>query len=276
MGNALRGSPEVMAAKLTVQGLLIYLAMLAYAAGLVSQLAGRARLGKAFLVGGFGVAVIGTLYRWVDAGHVPLQNLFEVFLCLGMLAYPVSWLCQRLLWVEGGQAADMAIGMVVLFPAGFVFDGRPQPLPPALQSPLFVPHVAVYMVSYMLMARATFHAVGCLAGRRNAPQQVLAAREQATYKVVCAGFPLLTAGLVLGSVWGQYAWGDWWGWDPKELWSLASWLVYVGYFHFRHLAGGRRARLNSLWVIAGMIVILITLLWVNLSRLFPGLHSYAT
>jgi len=80
---------------------------------------------------------------------------------------------------------------------------------------------------------------------------------------------------LLGSVWGQWAWGDWWGWDPKELWSLASWLLYVEYFHFRYMFGIPHARLNSLWVIAGMAAILISLLWVNLSRLFPGLHSYA-
>ena len=90
-----------------------------------------------------------------------------------------------------------------------------------------------------------------------------------------AGFPLLTLGLVLGSVWGQSAWGDWWGWDPKELWSLASWLVYLGYFHFRYMFAKRFPRINSLWVILGLVVIIITLLWVNLSRLFLGLHSYA-
>jgi ABC-type transport system involved in cytochrome c biogenesis permease subunit len=265
-----------MATKPTIQGMLIYLAMLAYAAGLVSHLTGRRRLGRVLFIGGFGVAMTGYLYRWVDAGHVPLQNLFEVFLCLGMLAYPVSRLCQRLLRVMGGQAADMMIGMVVLFPAGFVFDAQTQQLPPALQSPFFVPHVAVYVLSYMLMARATFYAVGCLAGLHPGDQRDLVTPEQATYKMVCAGFPLLTAGLLLGSVWGQYAWGNWWGWDPKELWSLASWLVYVGYFHFRHASGSRHARLNSLWVITGMIFILVTLLWVNLSRFFPGLHSYAT
>jgi ABC-type transport system involved in cytochrome c biogenesis permease subunit len=93
--------------------------------------------------------------------------------------------------------------------------------------------------------------------------------------MVCAGLPLLTAGLLLGSVWGQQAWGDYWGWDPKELWSLVSWLLYVGYLHFRSLYGSRHARLNSLWVIAGILAVLITLIWVNLSRLFPGLHNYA-
>jgi ABC-type transport system involved in cytochrome c biogenesis permease subunit len=94
--------------------------------------------------------------------------------------------------------------------------------------------------------------------------------------MICAGFPLLTLGLILGSVWGKLAWGDYWGWDPKELWSLASWLVYVGYFHFRSMFDQTRPRWNSIWAVAGMAVIVITLLWVNLSKLFLGLHTYAT
>jgi ABC-type transport system involved in cytochrome c biogenesis permease subunit len=262
-----------MAIKPTLQGMLIYAAMLAYVGGLISTLLSRPRVGRGLFVVGFTVSVAAFVYRWFDAGHVPLQNLFEVFLCLGMLAYPVSWFCRRLLGV-GGPSWDMLIGVVVLFPAGFVFSAQPQQLPPALQSPLFVPHVAIYMLSYILLGKATFWAIIQLTGRPS--DEGLLSPEQASYHLVCAGFPLLTGGLLLGSVWGQLAWGDWWGWDPKELWSLASWLLYVGYFHFRHMFGTRHARLNSLWVIAGMVAILITLLWVNLSRLFPGLHSYAT
>ena len=75
--------------------------------------------------------------------------------------------------------------------------------------------------------------------------------EQATYRMVCVGFPLLTLGLILGSYWGKLAWGDYWGWDPKELWSLASWLVYVGYFHFRYMFGKKYLRANSAWAILG-------------------------
>jgi ABC-type transport system involved in cytochrome c biogenesis permease subunit len=143
------------------------------------------------------------------------------------------------------------------------------------------------MLSYVLMTKAAVQAVIQLTGRESwhglparedtARMAVphLLAPEEATYRMVYAGFPLLTLGLILGSVWGQQAWGDWWGWDPKELWSLASWLIYVGYLHFRYMFGKKFPRLNSLWVITGLAVIIITLLWVNLSRLFPGLHSYA-
>jgi ABC-type transport system involved in cytochrome c biogenesis permease subunit len=206
--------------------------------------------------------------------HVPLQNLFEVFLCLGMICYPISWFCRSTLRI-GGQWADMLIGAVVLVPAGFVFNAQPMQLPPALQSWLFAPHVAVYMLSYIFMAKAAFQAGEQLLGKRPVAEATLLPPEQATYELVTIGFPLLTLGLILGSWWGKLAWGDYWGWDPKELWSLASWLVYIGYFHWRHMFGRIHPRVNSIWAIAGMAAIIITLIWVNLSRLFPGLHSYA-
>ena len=191
-----------------------------------------------------------------------------------MLIYPLSIFCRRTLQV-GGETTDAFIAAILLVPAGFIFNAEPQQLPPALQSWLFAPHVAVYMLSYVIMVKAAvqaFYQLFCSSGH---PDKQLISFEQASYRTVCFGFPLLTLGLLLGSWWGKLAWGDYWGWDPKEMWSLASWLVYVGYFHFRYMFGKKHPRINSIWVIIGMVVIVITLLWVNLSKLFAGLHSYA-
>jgi ABC-type transport system involved in cytochrome c biogenesis permease subunit len=261
--------------KYTIQGLLIYIAIAAYLLAFLSMLLGCKNLGQALYKFGFIVAFLSFGYRWYDVRHVPLQNLFEVFLCLGMILYPISLFCQRILHVGCG-CGDMLIGAIVLFPAGFVFNSQPQRLPPALQSWLFAPHVAVYALSYIFMTKSAIEAILHLAGKSPLPEEKLLPGEEATYRMICAGFPLLTLGLILGSCWGKLAWGDYWGWDPKELWSLASWMVYVGYFHFRYMYGKKHTRINSGWAIAGMLVIVITLLWVNLSRLFPGLHSYAT
>jgi len=283
-----------MAVKYTVQGLLIYVTLAAYLLACVTMLAGHRRAGQTLFVAGFLAAATSFVYRWFDVRHVPLQNLFEVFLFLGAVCCPISWFCRRILRI-GGQWADLLIGAVVLFPAGFVFNAQPMQLPPALQSWLFGPHVAVYMLAYIFMAKATVQATTQLVGRASSHdlvawasrpwipdhgQDVRATRagtlalppEQATYELIAIGFPLLT----LGSWWGKLAWGNYWGWDPKELWSLASWLVYLGYFHWRYMFGKKHAHINSLWAIMGMVAIIITLLWVNLSRLFPGLHSYAT
>ena len=129
--------------KYTIQGLLIYVTIALYLLAFLTVLLGRKKAGHALYIFGFLVAVLSFGYRWYDVHHVPLQNLFEVFLCLGMICYPVSWFCRRVLQVGGGTA-DMLIGAIVLFPAGFVFNAQPQQLPPALQSWLFAPHVAAF------------------------------------------------------------------------------------------------------------------------------------
>ncbi len=263
--------------KYTPQGWMIYSVIACYLVAFIAAIARRLKLANAVYVLGFIVAVAAFVYRWIDVKHVPLQNLFEVFLCLGVLVYPVTIFSRRFLRIASGPAGcgDMLIGAIVLFPAGFVFKAQPQQLPPALQCWLFAPHVAVYMISYMIMAKATFLAGAQIAGAKPDPNQNLLPYEDATYRMICIGFPFLTLGLILGSWWGKLAWGDYWGWDPKELWSLVSWLVYVCYFHFRYMFGKKHSKANSIWAILGMAALIITLLWVNLSRLFPGLHNYA-
>ena len=260
--------------KYTTQGYLIYATIAAYLLAFVISICKQQKLGKSVYFLGFLIGTASFSYRWYHAGHIPFQNMFEVFLCMGMMIFPLSLFCKRYLKV-GGVAADMLLGAVLLVPAGFVFDAEPMKLPPALQCWLFIPHVAVYLFSYVIMAKAAVQAAAKLIIPNPKPQEGIVDCERGAYEMVCLGFPLLTLGLILGSWWGKLAWGDYWGWDPKELWSLVSWLVYVAYFHFRYMFGRKKQRLNCAWVVGGLVAILITLLWVNLSKLFPGLHSYA-
>lgn len=264
-----------MAIKYTILGLIIYVAMAFYLAAGLALAGRRTGLGRVLFLLGFLVTTVGFGLRWHDAGHVPLQNMFEVFLCLGLLIYPISLFCRRVLRV-GGEAADALLGVILLFPAGLVFHAEPQRLPPALQSPLFIPHVTAYMVSYVIMAKACVAAVAQLANRSVRSDGLLVHHEEAAYRMVLFGFPLLTLGLVLGAWWGKLAWGDYWSWDPKELWSLVSWLIFLGYLHVRYLDNRRHPRLGSILIILGLAAIIVTLLWVNLSRIFPGMHSYAS
>jgi len=353
--------------KWTWVGLCIYAAMGLYAGAAALFFARLRRAAWSAYALGFAAAVGGWVLRWVEAGHVPMQNLFEVFLTLGALLFPITLLGRRFLGV-GGEGGDAVIGLVVLVPAGLVFSADPQHLPPALQSWLFVPHVGAYMLAYVVMAKAAVQALGTLSvpvrlamlglvvprvglmlylyaagqhgtgpeaaseaaavawsvvgwtlapatlGLRDAAARFFGAgeswflvpgvaldlavwalvvglvwrarplpmdrrlrAERDAYTVTCLGFPLLTLGLVLGAVWGKLAWGDYWNWDPKELWSLVSWLVFLGYLHFRYLYGRRFPRANAGLVLAGLVAIVLTLLWVNLARIFAGgLHSYAS
>ena len=122
-----------MAIKYSFQGLLVYATMAAYLLALVATAARRMKVGQWLFCGAFCIAVVSYVYRWIDVGHAPLQNLFEVFLSLGLVCYPISVLSRKLLHI-GSQWADMLVGAIILFPAGFIFHAEPQRLPPALQS----------------------------------------------------------------------------------------------------------------------------------------------
>ena len=262
-----------MAIKLTIQGLLIYATMAAYLSGVAAWLAGGRKLAWRAYAAGFALAAASCIYRWLDARHAPLANMFEVLLFMGMLMFPLSVFCRRVLRV-GGECWDMLIAAAVLAGPGFAMKADPAPLMPALQSPLFTPHVTAYLIAYVVMAKAAVAAAGLLA-RGEGIGEAGGAREPGVYRLMCLAFPLLTAGLVLGAIWGKLAWGDWWNWDPKELWSLAGWLICAGYFHYRAMSGRAHPRANAAIVLAAVAVIVITLLWVNLGRIFAGLHSYA-
>jgi|GEM_PF-151206 len=259
---------------------------------------------------GFAIAVAAFAIRWRSIDHLPLQNMSDVFLAMGMTIYPITLLSHRL--GAGAEGFDMLLGTAVLFPVAFVFPSERQKLPPALQSFLFGPHVAVYLIGYVIMAKAAVYAVCHLVtarggqgastrndaddGAHEVKAKVISASksselcavippherlgdaeycEKVIFRLVALGFPFLTFGLVLGSWWGQLAWGNYWGWDPKEMWALATWLIYALYFHLRYGYPDRQ-RVRDVIVLLGLAAIVCTVLWVNLSRLFTSLHSYAS
>ena len=95
--------------------------------------------------------------------------------------------------------------------------------------------------------------------------------DSLNYRALTIGFPLLTLGVITGSIWAQYAWGAYWQWDPKETWSLITWLIYAGVLHAR-LTVGWRGRKAAWFSIIGFAAVLFTFLGVNL--FLGGLHSY--
>lgn len=257
-----------MAIKYSPLGFLIYVAMFIYLSAFIASALGPKKFSKTFFTFGFLIASAAFAFRWLTAGHIPFQNMFEIFLSMAVLIYPISIFCEKKI-AAAGQTIDMLLGAVLLFPAGFIFNAGPQMLPPALQSPFFIPHIAVYLIAYLIMTKAAAAAFKSLS-------LTTIDYEISTYKLISFGFPLLTLGLVFGSYWAKIAWGNYWNWDPKEMWSLATWLIYLLYFHFRFIFGRKYDKINASLAIAGFSVIIITLLWVNLSRIFHGLHNYAS
>ncbi|MCS7203332.1 MAG: c-type cytochrome biogenesis protein CcsB [Thermodesulfovibrio sp.] len=98
--------------------------------------------------------------------------------------------------------------------------------------------------------------------------------EEITYKMIAFGFPIFTiGGLVFGAIWAEQAWGRYWGWDPKETWSLITWFVYAFYLHSKFIRGWRGTK-TSIIAVLGFLVTLFTYLGVNL--FLSGLHSYGS
>lgn len=141
---------------------------------------------------------------------------------------------------------------------------------PALQSPWFIPHVTAYMLSYALATVAFVLTIVRIVRMRILQETEPVQYDSAGYQVLKLAFPFMTFGLLSGAVWAEAAWGVYWSWDPKETWSLITWLVYAIMLHTRYVRGWRGRRMASMAII-GFLCVIITYLGVNY---LPGLHSY--
>lgn len=106
-----------------------------------------------------------------------------------------------------------------------------QTLMPALQSLWFVPHVIVYMFSYALLGAATLFAL--FLWFRKKPEEPSSDELSVCDSLVRIGWAFLSLGMTMGALWAKEAWGDYWTWDPKETWALATWFAYLIYLHLR-------------------------------------------
>jgi cytochrome c-type biogenesis protein CcsB len=153
------------------------------------------------------------------------------------------------------------------------------PTMPALKSAWRIPHIAsgilayaafgiAFGISIMYLIRDRAERKGKSFWTTRLPS--LEAIDRITYRTVAFGFMLQTLLLITGAIWAQYAWGRYWGWDPKETWGLVTWLIYAAYLHTRAI--GWRGRKSAVVAIVGFIATIFTLLGV--SFLMSGLHSY--
>lgn len=137
-----------------------------------------------------------------------------------------------------------------------------------------MPHVATAILAYSAFALAFGMAVMYLIQERIETARIPALKtlDQVTYRTIAFGFLMQTALIITGAIWAQIAWGRYWGWDPKETWSLITWLIYAAYLHTRVTMGWRGHR-SALVAAIGFIAVIFT--FIGVSYLLPGLHSYA-
>ncbi|MBP2673263.1 MAG: ResC/HemX-like cytochrome c biosis rane protein [Deltaproteobacteria bacterium] len=223
--------------------------------------------------------------RWYESyqmgiGRIPVTNLYE---SLVFFAWSVNIFYLIIEKRYGSRTFGAFVMPIAFFTMLFAVtnDSSIQPLVPALQSYWLHAHVITCFVGYAAFAVSAGIAVMFLLKNRQEAENVSAGivgrlpsgktLDDLVYRAIIWGFPFLTAGIITGAAWANYAWGTYWSWDPKETWSLIVWIVYAIYLHARITRGwhGKRTAILS---IVGFAATLFCYLGVNL--VLSGLHSY--
>jgi cytochrome c-type biogenesis protein CcsB len=226
--------------------------------------------------------------RGFSAGRAPWGNMYE-FSVAGSMVVTGAFLAvlQRRdirylgTFVVGPVLLTLGLAVTVLYTPS-------AQLVPALQSYWLLIHVTVAFVASALFTLGFSTSVLQLvqhrredaraAGREPTRGRFMdglppsAELERSAYRLHVVAFPLWTFTVIAGAIWAEHAWGRYWNWDPKEVWSFVIWVVYAGYLHARSTRGwdGRRA---AWFAIAGYGCVLFNFLVVNV--FFVGFHSYS-
>ncbi len=213
----------------------------------------------------------GNMYEFAVAGAFGASAIYLVLL----KKYSLRWLG---IFVTGFSVVVLMLAVLLLYvPAG--------PLVPALHSYWLVIHVVAAVIAtgaftVGAMASVLYLVKGRAERRTDAATTGYVARlpkaavlDRVAYRVHAFGFPVWTfAALVAGPIWAEYAWGRYWGWDPKEVWAFITWVVYAAYLHARATAGWR-GRGAAVVALIGFATLMFNFVGINLFG--SGLHSYS-
>ncbi|MBN1356959.1 c-type cytochrome biogenesis protein CcsB [bacterium] len=234
---------------------------------------------------GFCVQTVAFIWRWIASyrhgfGHAPLSNRYESVIFFSWSVVAMFLIFDRFLPLRRFGGFIVVLGAVGIASTSIIpgADSTITPLIPALQSNWLFFHVVTCFLGYSAFAIAFFAGIMSLArqgvGANVESSEIIRNLDLIMYRTVMSGFILLTLGIISGSAWAYNAWGRYWGWDPKEVWSLITWFVYAVFLHARVTRGWSGKRLA--WIsVVGFIFVLFTFLGVNYLPIFKGLHTYA-
>ena len=232
---------------------------------------------------GTALVVAGVVLRAAEVHRWPLGNMYE-FAIVGsmfvLLSY-CAWSTRRdLRWL------GLFVVTPVLLTLGLaitVWYTDASELMPSLRSVWLAIHVSVATLSVAVFTIGFSLGILYLVQDRlesAAPRRPTfmdrlpdaRALERLTYAAHIVAFPLWTFTVIAGAIWARQAWGSYWNWDPKEVWSFVIWVVYAAYLHARATTGWKRQ--NAVWIaLAGFGCILVNFAVVNV--FFVGQHSYS-
>jgi len=270
---------------------LYVLATLTYLASFVARSEFTGKVASTLTWSATAMGLVGLMVRWresyligLDVGHIPVSNLYEVFILFSIITALLYLFYERRYQTRVlGVFVLLVISAAVAFLLWYAFDrdaANIQPLVPALKSYWMKIHVPANFVGYGAFALAAMVATAYLIrekaekGSKAGLAMTLPELELLSdliYKSIALGFAFFTLATILGALWAAEAWGGYWSWDPKETWALIVWLNYAAWLHMR-LSKGWDGKPMAWWAIIGLFVTLFAFLGVNM--FLSGLHSY--
>jgi len=233
-----------------------------------------------FAVGGFALHTATIIARYAIAGHLPITSLHEASSFFAWCIVLIFFFLEYRYRVDLLGPFTMPVVFVLMLSSS-ILPREIKPLSPVLQSYWLGIHTflaflgdaafaTAFGVGIMYLIQEHHLKTKRLGGlfQRLPNLQIL---DEINYKLITLGFPLLTLAIITGALWAESAWGSYWRWDPKEVWSLITWFIYALVLHAR-LTAGWRGRKAAMLSIAGFISVIFTFFGVNL--LLKGLHAF--
>ncbi|NMA23255.1 MAG: c-type cytochrome biogenesis protein CcsB [Spirochaetales bacterium] len=243
----------------------------------ITKLAKRVeRVAISTTIAGLALHTLAMGARTIGAGRLPFSNQYEFALSFAW-GIVLSFLILYALYRFGAIGAFVMPLAILVMGYASMQNKTVRPLMPALQSMWLTFHVGTAILSYGSFALAAAIAVIYLIdSQRTEGRKILHDAEVIdilSYRVVVFGFLMLTVVIISGAIWAQKAWSRYWAWDPKETWSLITWIIYAIYLHMR-LRKNWRGKHAAWFSIIGFVSVIFTFVGVNI--LLPSIHSYAS
>ncbi|GAA1849139.1 c-type cytochrome biogenesis protein CcsB [Actinomadura bangladeshensis] len=233
---------------------------------------------------GWGAHLGVLVTRGLAANRWPWGNMYEFLTAIAFAAVTAFVVVMFRYKARFLGAFVMAAAVIALGVANIWLYDSVGPVSPALNSYWIAIHVTAAIIAtgsftvagaatilYLVRDRAESRG-GVAAGGVLSRMPSADTLDRLSMRVTMFAFPIWTAAIIMGAIWADQAWGRYWGWDPKEIWSFITWIIYAAYLHARATAGwkGRKAAILSLIAFAAL---LFNFFGVN--YMFSGLHSYA-
>ena len=211
--------------------------------------------------------------RWIAGGHVPMAGGFDS-MNLMALAICIITICTLRNYEMALPAGLLTSGFVLLVQ---MMGGANPPvthLMPVLSSPLLSLHVTVIMIAYALLFFVMLNGISAVLVRFTQPSNVtyLERLQDISRIMLYPAVALLAAGIFIGAVWANISWGNYWSWDPKEVWALITLLVYAMPLFHNVMTSFRKSMFFHIYSILAFLSVIITYFGVNL--ILGGIHAY--